>query len=97
MTESSDKKSVAERAADLSDEVLDSLEARQRASIDAVRRFATTLDEVIPNIGDPARRKTIIDAALDLADKLGTTQYEFIRSVVRNASDAISQQGATKE
>ena len=97
MTESSDKKSVAERAADLSDKVLDSLEARQRASIDAVRRFATTLDEVIPNIGDPARRKTIIDAALDLADKLGTTQYEFIRSVVRNASDAISQQGATKE
>lgn len=97
MTESNEKKTVAERAADLSDEVLDSIEARQKASIEAVRKFATTLDEVIPNIGDPERRKTIIDAALDLADKLGTTQYEFIRSVVRNASDALSQQGGTKE
>ena len=96
MTESSDSKSVAQRAADLSDEVLDSLEARQKASIEAVRSFATTIDEVVPNLGDPALRKRIIDAALDLADKLGTTQYDFIRSVVRNASEAISQQSGGK-
>jgi hypothetical protein len=97
MTESSEKKAPAERAADLSEEMLESLEARQQASIDAVRKFASTLDEAIPNPVDPSLRKTIIDAALDLADKLGTTQYEFLRSVVRNASEAVSKPGGAKE
>lgn len=96
MADSSDKKTVAERAVDVSDEVLQSLEERQRASVEAVRKFASTLDEVIPEFGDPSRRKTVIDAALDLADNLGTTQYEFLRSVVRNASDAIGKQGNAK-
>jgi hypothetical protein len=45
----------------------------------------------MPAHGDdhPSRRNTIVDAALDMADKLVKTQYEFIRSVVSNASETL--------
>ena len=105
-TESSTKKSespektadVVHRAADLSDEVLKSVESGQRAAIDAVRKFVGTVDESIPGHGDdgPSRRKTIVDAALDMADKLVKTQYEFIRSVVGSASEALNKEGDAK-
>ena len=43
-------------------------------------------------------RKKILDAALDLADSLVTTRVEFLRSVVRSASETVSgKPGATKE
>ena len=77
---------VVHRAADLSDEVLKSVESGQRAAIDAVRKFVDTVDEAIPARSDsPSGRETVIDAALDMADRLVTTQYEFLRSVVRSA------------
>ena len=86
-TESTDQTvDVVHRAVDLSDEVLKSVEAGQRAAIEAVRKFVDTVDEAIPALGDrPSRRQTVIDAALDMADRLVTTQYEFLRSVVRSA------------
>ncbi len=73
-------------------------EAGQRAAIEAVRKFVDTVDEVIPALGDrPSRRReTSIDAALDMADKLVTTQYEFLRSVVRSADRSLSTQVAPK-
>ena len=39
----------------------------------------------IPNLA-PSLRKTILDAALELADQLVTVQVEFVRSVVRSAT-----------
>ncbi len=87
---STEKKTVVERAAGLSDEVLESVEAGRRAAIAAVRKFVDTIDEATPALVDPTRRKTIIDAALDLTDSLVTTRLEFLRSVVRSASEAVS-------
>ena len=74
---------VVERAAGLSDDVLKSVEAGQRSAIEAVRKFA----DVLPAQDDEhrSRRETVIDAALDMADRLVTTQYEFLRSVVHSA------------
>jgi hypothetical protein len=97
-TDSTDKTvDVVHRAVDLSDEVLKSVEAGQRAAIEAVRKFVDTVDEAIPALGDrPSGRETVIDAALDMADRLVTTQYEFLRSVVRNASGAVSKPGGAK-
>lgn len=84
-------------AAELSDEVLKSVEKGQRAAIDAVRRFVDTVDEALPAIGDrPSRRQTVIDAALDMADKLVTTQYDFLRNVVRDAGQSLTRLGDTK-
>jgi hypothetical protein len=105
MTEDTEKTSSAERASDLaqraagmSDEVLKSLESGQRSAIDAVRKFVDTVEESLPGHTDdePSRRETIVDAALDMADKLVKTQYDFIRSVVSSASDALKTQGDKK-
>lgn len=91
MTENT-QKTGTDRAADLSDEVLESVKDAERAAIKAVRKFVDTVDEVIPALGDrPSRRETVIDAALDMADKLVTTQYEFLRSVVRSADRTLSK------
>ena len=95
---STEKKTVVERAAGLSDEVLESVEAGRRAAIAAVRKFVDTVDEATPALVDPALRKTIVDAALDLADSLVTTRLEFLRNVVRSASEAVSSRpGGAKE
>jgi hypothetical protein len=79
------------RAASLSDDVLKSVESGQRTAIDAVRKFVGAVDESMPAHGDdhPSRRASIVDAALEMADKLVKTQYEFIRSVVGSASAAL--------
>ena len=91
------KRAVA-RTADLSEEVLKSVEAGQVAALKAVRRFIDTVDEALPAIGDrPSRRQTVIDAALEMADRLVTTQYDFLRSVVRSADQSLNKVGATKK
>ena len=67
-----------------------SVEAGQRTAIAAVRTFVDTVDKAIPALGEhPSRRETVIDAALDMADKLVTTQYHFLRSVVRSADRSL--------
>jgi hypothetical protein len=86
------------RTADLSEEVLKSVEAGQRAAIEAVRKFVDTVDEMIPAIGErPSRREAVIDAALEMADRLVTTQYDFLRSVVRTADRSLSRPAETKK
>ena len=87
---------LTERAAGLSDEVLKSVESGQRTAIDAVRKFVGTVDESMPAHGDDHPSKTIVDAALEMADKLVKTQYEFIRSVVGSASETLKKQGDAK-
>ncbi len=89
---------LTERAAGLSDEVLKSVESGQRTAIDAVRKFVDAVDESMPAHGDdhPSRRKTVVDAALDMADKLVKTQYEFIRSVVNSASETLNKRDDAK-
>jgi len=84
------RKAGVDRTAEMSAEVLKAVEDGQRAAIAAVRKFVDTVDEAIPALGDRAsRREQVIDAALDMADKLVTTQYEFLRSVVRSADRSL--------
>ena len=90
MTDGPEKKNLAERAADLSDAMFESSEARRRHAMQAVRAFVDTVDETIPNVVDPSMRKKIVDSALALADKLGATQLEFLRSVSGNVSEALT-------
>ncbi|BBX47397.1 hypothetical protein GCM10009641_15950 [Mycobacterium cookii] len=76
------------RWAELSDDVLGSLEAGRKRGIEAVRKF---VDEVTPAVDEESRRKSVIDAALELAEELVTTQIEFFRDVVRSAGQAASK------
>ena len=87
--------SFVDRTAELSDDVLKSVEKGQRAALEAVRKFIDTVDEMLPSLADrPSRRETVIDGALELADKLVTTQYEFLRSVVRSADRSLTGAGS---
>ena len=89
MTESTEKKTVAERATELSEEMLASIGTGQQSVIDAVRKFVDTLDEAMPNLVDPELRKKILDAALDLAEQLANTTNEFLSSTVESAGKAL--------
>ena len=92
------QKAPVDRAADLSDEVLKSVESGQRAAIEAVRKFVDTVDEALPAIGDrPSRRETVIDGALEMADKLVSAQYDFLRSVVQSADRSLSKRATAKK
>ena len=91
-------KGTVDRSADLSDEVLESVASGQRAAIEAVRKFIAAVAEALPVIGDrPSRRETVVDAALEMADKLVTTQYDFLRSVVRSADRTLGDAKPAKK
>lgn len=83
---------MVDRTAELTEGVFKAVEAGQRAAIDAVRNFVETVDKTLPE-GDenPSRRQTVIDAALDMADKLVTTQYNFLSGIVRNVDRSVTK------
>lgn len=81
---------AVDRTADLSQDVLKSIESAQRAALDAIRTFVDTVDEVLPALGQrPSRREKVIDAALEMADRLVSTQYDFLRTTVRSADRSL--------
>jgi len=89
--------SAVDRTAELSDEVLKSLEAGQRAAIEAVRKFVETVDQALPLHGEtPSRRQDVIDSAMEMADRLVHVQYDFIRKVVANAAESLGRSGDGK-
>ena len=83
---------VVERSAVLSEEVLESLEAGQRAAIDAAGRFVVTVEEALPHEvqGTSEVAKTITESGLEMADRLVHTQYDFLRKVIESIGKALS-------
>ena len=81
---------VVERATELSDEVLESLEAGQRAAIEAAGRFLVT-EEALPQEvqGTSEVAKKITESGLEMADRLVHTQHEFLRNVVQSAGKGL--------
>jgi hypothetical protein len=77
------------RWAELSDEILESVEPGRKTGLEAIRKF---LDTVTPALHDTSWRKTVIDAALELAEEINTARIEFLRSVVRNAGHTLSKE-----
>jgi hypothetical protein len=86
-----------DRTAEMSDEVLESVEKGQRAAIEAVRKFMDTVDHALPAHGDgPSRRQEIVDSAMEMTDRLVHTQYDFIRKVIDSAAKPLSRSGNGK-
>jgi len=87
-------KSAVDRNAELFEEVAQSLEDGQRAAVEAVHRFVDAVDHSLPALphGEgPSKRQEIVDAALEMADRLIHTQYDFIRKVVDSAGRAVGR------
>jgi DNA-binding PucR family transcriptional regulator len=91
VAESNEKKTVAERAADLSEDVLESVRDRQQTVIEAMRKFVDRLDDAMPSLVDPSVRKKVVDAIGDYYEQLATTTNEFVARMVRSASGTLKE------
>jgi len=89
-------KTAVARTTELSDEVLKSVENGQRAAIEAVNKFVDTVDKALPHGEGPHRRQEVLDSALEMADRLVHTQYDFIRKVVDSAGKALGKPDGKK-
>ncbi len=69
---------------ELLEEVHESAKVGQNAAADALRTFREAVNEAVPEALQPLRTK-LVDAAIDLADKLVTAQYQFNRNLIRSA------------
>jgi hypothetical protein len=86
-----------DRGTELSDEVLKSVESGQRAALEAVRKFVDTVDQALPRIGEaPSRRQEVIDGAMEMAERLVHTQYDFLRKVVHDAGKSLARSDGGK-
>ena len=85
---------AVDKTKDVSEDVLDSLEKGQRAANEAVRKFMDTVDRALPALphGEgPSKRQEIVDSALEMADRLVHTQYDFIHKVIDSAGKSLTK------
>ncbi|AFM16286.1 hypothetical protein Mycch_1486 [Mycolicibacterium chubuense NBB4] len=90
MSQATESKTVATRPGELLEEVRESARVGQHAAAEAIRDFRRILDDAIPEAVQPLRTK-IVDAAVELADKLVAAQYQFNRNLIRTADRALSK------
>jgi hypothetical protein len=84
------ERSKIKKTTDLSEQVLEQLQTGQRRAIEAVRKFMASADLALPSRGaGPSRREAIIDSALEMTERLGTAQYDFVRNVVHSAGESL--------
>lgn len=75
---------------ELSDHVLESVRQGQEAALEAVRTFVDTVDQAVPpHREEPSKRQEVIDAGFQMAERLVSTQYEFLHNVVGAAGKAL--------
>lgn len=83
--------SAVDQTRELSEEVLQSVEAGQRAAIDAVRKFVDTVDKTLPQPeSGPSKRREVVDAAMEMANRLVHIEYDFLRKVVDSAGKSLT-------
>jgi hypothetical protein len=87
----------AAKATRLPDDVLKSLEEAGQSAIEAVRQFMETVDRALPSRGEGlSRREEITDSALEMAQRLVHTQYDFLRKVVDSAGRTLTRSDDAK-
>lgn len=88
--------SVVDRTSELSEEVLTSLEAGERAAIEAVGRFLVTIEDALPDEVNTTSEvvKRITESGLGMAQQLVHTQYDFLRQVIDSTAKSLSSRNA---
>jgi hypothetical protein len=93
-----DAGTAADRTTELSEDVLKALDEGARSAIGAVRRFTAAVDAALPAHGEgPSRREEITDSALEMAQRLVHTQYEFLRKVMDSAGRTLTHSDDAKK
>ena len=89
--------SVVDRSAELSG-VLKSLEASERAALEAVGQFVITIEEALPqevaSTSDVAKK--ITESGFEMADRLVHTMNDFPRKVIDSAAKSLSSRDRAK-
>ena len=80
---------IIDKTTELSEEVLDSVKTGQQHALAAVRTFVDTVERTLTG-EDPSKRQEVIDSALQMADRLVKTEYDFLRSIVHSAGKSLS-------
>ena len=90
--------SVVERTTELSDELLKSLDAGERAAIEAVGRFLISVEEALPQevAGTSEVAKKVTESGLEMADRLVHTEYDFLRHVIDSTGKSLSSGDGAK-
>jgi hypothetical protein len=89
---------IADKPTELSEQVLESVKSGQQAALEAVRKFAETVDKSLPLHGEgPSKPQEVIDGAFEMADHLVRTQFDFLRTVVRSAGKALEAGSPEKD
>ncbi len=84
--------SVVDRTAELSTDVLKSLEDGERSAVDAAGQFVITLEEAWPQrvVGTSDVAKKITASGLEMTDRLIQTEYEFLRKLIDSTAKSLS-------
>ena len=90
--------SVVDRTSELSDEVLKSLEAGERAAIEALGEFLITVEEALPQevAGTSDVAKKITESGLQMADRLVHTAHDVLHSVIDSTAKSLSSRDGAK-
>jgi hypothetical protein len=86
------------RTAELSDELLRSLEAGERATVEALGQFVIAIEEAFPQqvSATSSVAKTITESGLQMADRLVHAQHEFVRNVIDSIAKSLRSGGAAQ-
>ena len=90
MVQAVESQPATSHSIDLLDDVRDAAKVGQHAAAEALRAFRQTVDEAIPQAVQPLRSK-IVDAAVELADKLVAAQFQLNRDLINSAERALTK------
>lgn len=90
MVQTVESQQATSHSIDLLDDVRDAAKAGQHAAAEALRAFRQTVDEAVPQAVPPLRTK-IVDAAVELADKLVAAQFQLNRDLIKSAERALTK------
>ena len=90
MVQAVESQSAQSQSIDLLDDLRDAAKAGQHAAAEALRAFRQTVDEAVPKAYQPLRTK-IVDAAVELADKLVAAQFQLNRDLISSAERALNK------
>ena len=89
---------LVDRSAELSDGVLKSLEASERAALEAVGEFVITIEEALPQevASTSEVAKKITESGFGMADRLVHTMNDLARKVIDSAANSLSSHDRAK-
>ncbi|WP_099039336.1 hypothetical protein [Mycobacterium neglectum] len=90
MVQAVESQHATSHAIDLLDDVRHAAKAGQHAAGEALRAFRRTVDETVPQAVQPLRTK-IIDAAVELADKLASAQFQLNRDLIDSVERTLTK------